>query len=47
MCSLPVKIKMWSIVAKYYQKRGLDFSNGASFHMKIKLSLKYLVTDCL
>ena len=46
MPSLPVKIKILLVLAKKSQKKQLNFSRGALFHMKTGASLKYFVTDC-
>ena len=46
MSSLPAKMKALFTLAKTLEKQKLNFSRSALFHMKTRVSLKYLVNDC-
>ena len=41
--SLPVKIENLLILVKTLEKKKLNFSRSALFHMKTRVSLKYFV----
>ena len=46
MPSLPLKKKIFSILAKTPWKEKLNFSHSALFHMKTRNCLKYFVRGC-
>ena len=47
MPSLPAKMKILLLLAKAIEKQTLNSSRSGLFHMKTRVSLKYLVNDCI
>ena len=47
MPSLPAKMKILLLLAKAIEKQKLNSSRSGLFHMKTRVSLKYLVNDCI
>ena len=47
MPSLPAKMKILLLLAKAIEKQKLNSSCSGLFHMKTRVSLKYLVNDCI
>ena len=43
----PAKLKILLILAKTLQKQKSNFSRSALYHKKTRVSLKYLVSDCV